>query len=73
MGRCITATVSTAFILRWVILMTMGNGIPYISSNAFVGDDHQLTLYFKLHVSVCGFELFVSATFYLNSVCNNYV
>jgi hypothetical protein len=47
--------------------------IPYVSSNAFVGDDHQLALYFKLHVSVCGFKLLASATFYLNSVCNNYV
>jgi hypothetical protein len=47
--------------------------IPYVSSNVFVGDDHQLALYFELHVSVCGFELFASATFYLNSVCNNYV
>jgi hypothetical protein len=27
--------------------------VPYVSSNAFVGDDHQLTLYFKLRVSVC--------------------
>jgi hypothetical protein len=47
--------------------------IPYISSNAFVGDDHQLALYFELRVSVCGFKLFISAIFYLNSVCNNYV
>jgi hypothetical protein len=47
--------------------------IPYVSSNAFVGDDHQLALYFKLLVSVCGFELIASATFYSNSVCNNYV
>jgi hypothetical protein len=47
--------------------------IPYISSNAFVGDDHQLALYFKLCVSVCGFELLASATFYSNSDCNNYV
>jgi hypothetical protein len=31
--------------------------IPYVSSNAFVGDGHQLALYFELHVSVCGFEL----------------
>jgi hypothetical protein len=42
--------------------------ISYISSNAFVGDDHQLALYFELHVSVCGFELFAFVTFYLNSV-----
>jgi hypothetical protein len=47
--------------------------VPYVSSNAFIGDDHQLALYFKLHVSECGFELFASTTFYLNSVCNNYV
>jgi hypothetical protein len=47
--------------------------VPYVSSNAFVGDDHQLALYFELQVSVCGFELFASANFYLNSVCNNYV
>jgi hypothetical protein len=47
--------------------------IPYVSSNAFVRDDHQLVLYFELHVSVCGFELNASATFYSNSVCNNYV
>jgi hypothetical protein len=47
--------------------------IPYVSSNAFVRDDHQLALYFKLRVSVCGFELIAFATFYLNSVCNNYV
>ena len=40
MGRCITATVSTAFILRWVMLRTMGMVIPYVSSNAFIGDDH---------------------------------
>jgi hypothetical protein len=26
--------------------------IPYISSNVFVGDDHQLALYFELHVCV---------------------
>jgi hypothetical protein len=73
MGKCITATVSTAFILRWVLLRTMAMVIPYVSSNAFVGDDHQLTLYFELRVSVCGFEQIASATFYLNSVCNNYV
>jgi hypothetical protein len=47
--------------------------IPYVSYNAFVGDDNQLALYFELRVSVCGFELFSYATFYLNSVCNNYV
>jgi hypothetical protein len=47
--------------------------IPYVSFNAFVGDDHQLALYFELRVSVCGFELFASATFYLKSVCNSYV
>jgi hypothetical protein len=47
--------------------------IPSVLSNAFVGDDHQLTLYFELHVSVCGFEQTTSTTFYLNSVCNNYV
>jgi hypothetical protein len=44
--------------------------IPYVSSNAFVGDDHQLALYFELRVSVCGFELLASATFYSNSDCN---
>jgi hypothetical protein len=27
---------------------------PYVSSDAFVGDDHQLALYFELYVSVCG-------------------
>jgi hypothetical protein len=37
--------------------------IPYVSTNAFVVDDHQLTLYFELHESVCGFELFASANF----------
>jgi hypothetical protein len=37
--------------------------VPYVSSNAFVGDDHQLALYFKLRVSVCGFEVNASATF----------
>jgi hypothetical protein len=47
--------------------------VLFVSSNAFVGDDHELTLYFKLRVSVCGFELNASATFYLNLVCNNYV
>jgi hypothetical protein len=47
--------------------------IPYVSFNAFVGDDHQLALYFELRVSVCGFEQTASTTFYLNSVCNNYV
>jgi hypothetical protein len=47
--------------------------VPYVSSNAFVGDDHQLSLYFELRVSVCGFELNVSTTFFSNSVCNNYV
>jgi hypothetical protein len=47
--------------------------IPYVSSNAFLRDDHQLALYFELRVSVCGFKLFASATFYLNSVCNNYI
>jgi hypothetical protein len=47
--------------------------IPYVSSNDFVGDDHQLALYFELHVSVCGFELLAFATFYSNSVCNNYI
>jgi hypothetical protein len=47
--------------------------ISYVLSNAFVGDDYQLALYFKLRVSVCGFEQIASATFYLNSVCNNYV
>jgi hypothetical protein len=47
--------------------------VLYVSSNAFVGDDHQLTLYFELRVSVCGFKLFASAIFYSNSDCNNYV
>jgi hypothetical protein len=49
--------------------------VPFVSSNAFVGDDHELALHLKLRVSVCvcGFELNASATFYLNSVCNNYV
>jgi hypothetical protein len=47
--------------------------VPYVSSNAFVGDDYQLALYFELCVSVCGFELFASATFYSHSDCNNYV
>jgi hypothetical protein len=47
--------------------------IPYVSSNAFVGDDHQLAPYFELRVSVCGFEQIAFAIFYLNSVCNNYV
>jgi hypothetical protein len=47
--------------------------VPYVSTNAFVGDDHQLSLYFELRVRVCGFELNVSATFYSNSDCNNYV
>jgi hypothetical protein len=46
---------------------------PYVSPNAFMGDDHQLALYFELRVSVCGFELIAFATFYLNSDCNNYV
>ena len=44
-GQIITATISTAFIRRWVMLRTMGMVIPYVSSNAFVGDDHQLALY----------------------------
>jgi hypothetical protein len=39
--------------------------VPFVSSNTFVGDDIELTLYFKLRVSVCGFELNASATFYL--------
>jgi hypothetical protein len=26
--------------------------IPYVSTNAFVGDDHQLTLYFEVRVCV---------------------
>jgi hypothetical protein len=39
------ATVSTVSILRWVMLRTMGMVNPYVSSNAFVGDDHQLALY----------------------------
>jgi hypothetical protein len=47
--------------------------IPYVSSNAFVRDDRQLALYFKLRVSVFRFEQIASDTFYLNSVCNNYV
>jgi hypothetical protein len=38
--------------------------IPYVSSNALVGDDHQLTLYFELRVSACGFDIIASATFY---------
>jgi hypothetical protein len=42
--------------------------IRYVSSNAFVEYDHQLTLYFELRVSVCGFELIASAAFYSNSV-----
>jgi hypothetical protein len=46
--------------------------IPYVSTNAFIGDDHQLTLYFKLRVSVCGFELLLLLLL-LNLVCNNYV
>jgi hypothetical protein len=28
--------------------------IPYVSSDAFVGDDPELALYFELCVSVCG-------------------
>jgi hypothetical protein len=47
--------------------------IPYVLSNVFVGDDHQLALYFELRVSVCGFVQIASTTFYLKSVCNNYV
>jgi hypothetical protein len=47
--------------------------IPYVSSYAFVGDDHQLARYFKPRVSVCGFKLLAFATFYSNSDCNNYV
>ena len=43
------------------MLRTMGMVIPYVSSNAFVGDDHQLALY-ELRVSVCGFEQMASAT-----------
>jgi hypothetical protein len=26
--------------------------VPYVSSNAFVGDDHQLALYFELCVDL---------------------
>jgi hypothetical protein len=37
--------------------------IPYVSTNTFIGDDHQLILYFELRVSVCGFELLASTTF----------
>jgi hypothetical protein len=47
--------------------------IPYVLSNAFVRDDHQLALYFELRVSVYGFEQIAFATFYVSSVCNNYV
>jgi hypothetical protein len=36
--------------------------IPYVSSDAFVGDDPELALYFELCVSVW-FELDASATF----------
>jgi hypothetical protein len=36
--------------------------IPYVSSDAFVGDDHQLALYFELCVSACGFEQMASTT-----------
>jgi hypothetical protein len=28
--------------------------IHYVSSDAFVGDDPELALYFELYVSVCG-------------------
>ena len=45
------AIVSTASILRWVMLRTMGMVIPYVSSNAFVGDDHSLALYLNSDVS----------------------
>ena len=45
MGRCTMAIVSTACILRWVMLRTMGMVIPYVSFDAFVGDDHSLALY----------------------------
>ena len=67
MGRCITAIVSTAFILRWVMLRTMGMVIPYVSSNAFVGDDHSLALYLN-SAWVCvvwtnGFRYFYSNGF----------
>ena len=31
--------------LRWVMLRTMGMVVPYVSSDAFVGDDHSLALY----------------------------
>jgi hypothetical protein len=47
--------------------------IPYVSTNAFAGDDHQLALYLEHCVSVCGFKQMASATFYSNLVCNNYV
>jgi hypothetical protein len=36
--------------------------IPYVSFNAFVGDNHHLALYFELRVSVCGFEQIAFAT-----------
>jgi hypothetical protein len=54
--------------------------VPYISSNAFDGDDHQLALYFELRVSVCEFELllplpsirtrFVITVFKLRCICD---
>ena len=63
MGRCTMATVSTACILRWVMLRTMGMVIPYVSSNAFVGDDHSLALYLNSAWVCVWFEQMASATF----------
>ena len=51
------------FILRWVMLRTMGMVIPYVSSNAFVGDDHSLALYLNSAWVCVWFEQMASATF----------
>jgi hypothetical protein len=61
MGRCITATVSTASILRWAKLRTMGNGHSLSLVCAFAGDDRKLALYFESYV--CVFWTTASTTF----------
>jgi hypothetical protein len=42
MGKCTMATVSTAYILRWVMTRTKGIVAPYILPNAFIGHDYLL-------------------------------
>ena len=46
---------------------------PYLSSDAFVGDDYLLALYLNKKKCVCGFKNIYFRDFIMNLVCNNFM